>query len=124
MAPDTASKADRLHFAGFTAGPSPAALRSIPVSVTHLRHVLAGVVLLSVQVVGLSCKAQQKPAIQTHRVAMRDGVKLATDVYVPENGGPRFPTILLRTPYNKSGNAAIAATAARFGYARDVLLFT
>jgi putative CocE/NonD family hydrolase len=37
---------------------------------------------------------------------MRDGVKLATDLYVPaENGQPvktRLPALLLRTPYNKS----------------------
>lgn len=33
-------------------------------------------------------------------VAMRDGVKLATDVWLPA-GKPPFPVILLRTPYNK-----------------------
>jgi putative CocE/NonD family hydrolase len=39
-------------------------------------------------------------------VAMRDGVKLATDVYRPARGGKpargRFPVILERTPYGKS----------------------
>lgn len=38
-------------------------------------------------------------------VPMRDGVRLATDVYLPaRNGrvvGERLPTILMRTPYNK-----------------------
>ena len=38
-------------------------------------------------------------------VAMRDGVHLATDVYRPAHGGTalagRYPTILMRTPYNK-----------------------
>lgn len=38
-------------------------------------------------------------------VAMRDGVRLATDVYLPtQNGKPlaeRLPTILMRTPYSK-----------------------
>lgn len=33
-------------------------------------------------------------------VAMRDGVTLASDVYRPATGGP-FPTVLIRTPYNK-----------------------
>src|SRR6185436_17033020 len=33
-------------------------------------------------------------------VAMRDGVRLATDIYVPGPG--KFPVILERTPYNKS----------------------
>src|SRR5712664_1149084 len=37
-------------------------------------------------------------------VAARDGVRLATDVYVPGHGGTtpgRFPTVVERTPYNK-----------------------
>ena len=37
-------------------------------------------------------------------VPMRDGVKLATDLYVPARSGRlaegRFPAVLLRTPYN------------------------
>jgi len=33
---------------------------------------------------------------------MRDGVHLATDVYLPDGAGP-FPTILIRTPYNRTG---------------------
>ena len=32
-------------------------------------------------------------------VAMRDGVNLSTDVYLPERVKGRFPTILIRTPY-------------------------
>lgn len=32
-------------------------------------------------------------------VEMRDGVKLNTLVFLPAEGGPRFPTILARTPY-------------------------
>src|SRR5262249_45165486 len=36
----------------------------------------------------------------TEMVAMRDGVKLATDVYLPEGKGP-WPVVLTRTPYNK-----------------------
>lgn len=34
-------------------------------------------------------------------VPMRDGVTLATDIYRPDADG-RFPTILVRTPYNKA----------------------
>ncbi len=38
-------------------------------------------------------------------VTMRDGVRLATNIYLPAragtNSGSRFPTILERTPYNK-----------------------
>lgn len=37
-------------------------------------------------------------------VAMRDGVKLATDIYLPEGKGP-WPVVLTRTPYGKgNGN--------------------
>jgi putative CocE/NonD family hydrolase len=32
-------------------------------------------------------------------VAMRDGVRLNTFVFLPESGGPRWPVILHRTPY-------------------------
>lgn len=47
-------------------------------------------------------------------VSMRDGIKLATDIYRPaQNGAPaagRFPVLLIRTPYTRvykeSGNAA------------------
>jgi uncharacterized protein len=64
-------------------------------------------------------------------VSMRDGVRLATDVYVPTTPGPRFPVILERTPYNKTapsrsertptnatplGRAEVAAFFARRGY--------
>ncbi len=37
----------------------------------------------------------------TLRVAMRDSVKLATDVYIPTQGTGPWPTILVRTPYNR-----------------------
>lgn len=37
---------------------------------------------------------------QTFQVPMSDGVKLATDVYLPEGQGP-FPVVLTRTPYNR-----------------------
>lgn len=35
-------------------------------------------------------------------VQMRDGVRLAADVYAPHGSGP-FPVLLLRTPYGKTG---------------------
>jgi|YNPNPStandDraft_1061719.scaffolds.fasta_scaffold04002_5 predicted acyl esterase len=56
------------------------------------------------------------PAKQTFMVAMRDGVRLATDVHLPTGNGP-FPTVLVRTPYNKDGVAALGADGARRGYA-------
>jgi hypothetical protein len=54
-------------------------------------------------------------------VAMRDGVRLATDVYLPAaNVGAatdKLPVILTRTPYNKNGARRIADYYTRHGYA-------
>src|SRR4029079_15078470 len=46
--------------------------------------------------------AAQKPNVQQLRVqiAMRDGIRLAANVYLPAEHG-RLPTILERTPYGK-----------------------
>jgi len=53
-------------------------------------------------------------------VAMRDGVKLATDIYRPaQNDRPmegKFSVILLRTPYNKDGAAHLATEFVPHGY--------
>ncbi len=54
-------------------------------------------------------------APETHMVAMRDGVKLATDVYVPDGAGP-WPVILLRFPYNKALGVGIGPEATKRGY--------
>jgi predicted acyl esterase len=55
-------------------------------------------------------------AVRTVMVAMRDGVKLATDVYLPA-GNALFPVVLMRTPYNKSGVASAAPAGTKLGYA-------
>src|SRR5262249_12654577 len=39
-------------------------------------------------------------------VAMRDGVRLSTDVYLPDAPGP-FPVILIRTPYNNNVESVV-----------------
>ena len=55
-------------------------------------------------------------------VPMRDGVRLATDIYLPALGGQpasgKFPVILERTPYDKagSGNVTNGTYYARRGY--------
>ncbi|WP_332603560.1 CocE/NonD family hydrolase [Arthrobacter sp. S2(2024)] len=61
------------------------------------------------------------------RVRMRDGVWLATDVYLPENDQAPGPTILIRLPYDKNGEYTfipkIAEYMTRRGYrvvAQDV----
>jgi uncharacterized protein len=49
-------------------------------------------------------------------VPMRDGIRLATDVYLPPGGG-KVPAILARTPYDKTGEKGNAAYFAAHGYA-------
>jgi putative CocE/NonD family hydrolase len=49
------------------------------------------------------------------RVAMRDGVKLATDIYRPDQPG-KHPAILIRTPYKKGVSSLTDKYYARRGY--------
>ena len=53
-------------------------------------------------------------------VPMRDGVRMATDIYRPARGGEaepgRFPTLLSRTPYGKNGSEPAARFLAKHGY--------
>ncbi len=37
-------------------------------------------------------------------VPMRDGIRLAADLFLPR-GNARWPTVLVRTPYNRKGPA-------------------
>ena len=64
---------------------------------------------------GIRCAVEQAP--------MRDGVRLATEVYLPAGTGP-FPVILQRTPYNRRSpspgsncDAAVGRYFAERGYA-------
>jgi len=65
--------------------------------------------VLAVALFPLFVYAQTK---QTFLVPMRDGVKLATDVFLPTNNSP-FPVILIRTPYNKDITAGAGTNAAK-----------
>ena len=53
-------------------------------------------------------------------VSMRDGVKLATDIYRPTQNGQvtdsKFPVILMRTPYNKDDAGQVANAFVPHGY--------
>lgn len=49
-------------------------------------------------------------------LAMRDGIRLATDLYLPRGAGP-FPVILSRTPYGRAKHHANAPQFAQMGYA-------
>ena len=53
-------------------------------------------------------------------VPMRDGIRLSTDLYIPDTGATALPTILVRTPYSKTGFAGrmegLATLMAAQGY--------
>ena len=50
-------------------------------------------------------------------VPMRDGARLATDVYRPADVTGPLPAIVMRTPYNKAGSAGAGNFFASHGYA-------
>lgn len=56
------------------------------------------------------------PTPQTLMVPMRDGVHLATDLYLPA-GTPPFPVVLMRTPYNKANAGGAGPNTSKLGYA-------
>jgi uncharacterized protein len=59
--------------------------------------------------------AQDATVPQTHQVMMRDGIRLATDVY-SSTPGLRRPTLLMRTPYDKGRAKASAERFIAAGY--------
>lgn len=83
--------------------------------------ILAAFLLLA----GVSQSSASEPQYQVHleknvMVPMRDGVRLATDLYQPVRAGrpvdERFPVILTRTPYDKHGNTNFGEYYAARGY--------
>ncbi|MEW5980012.1 MAG: CocE/NonD family hydrolase [Acidobacteriota bacterium] len=50
------------------------------------------------------------------RIPMRDGVKLATDLYFPKGVKGRLPAIMIRTPYNRTVRTEAARMFAGQGY--------
>ena len=69
---------------------------------------------LNVDILG---PAPVDPIATQHMVPMRDGVELATDVYLPEGAGP-FPAVLVRLPYDKNGRYCWMPFIARHFIAR------
>jgi putative CocE/NonD family hydrolase len=53
--------------------------------------------------------------MRNEKAAMRDGVKIVTDIFRPDAEG-RFPAVLCQTPYNKNGLATRAKWFAQRGY--------
>ena len=68
-------------------------------------------------VLAISAPGAETPVVKsTIMVPMRDGVKLATDIYLPDTNGV-FPVLLGRTPYSKAISASAGSDGARRGYA-------
>jgi putative CocE/NonD family hydrolase len=78
--------------------------------------------LAAAPLLALLLPAQEFDSTQrtTEMVLMRDGVRLATDIYRPARGGQpaegRFPVLVYRSPYNKDGNRKSALHFAQRGY--------
>jgi len=70
-----------------------------------LRVISASIALLSAVPLLSEESGLQVEALRDVMLPMRDGVKLATDIYLPFKDGQRaagrFPTVVARTPYNK-----------------------
>ncbi len=83
------------------------------------RRLIHWVLLVGVVLSNVAALAAEQTKIQPtlHMVAMRDGKKLATDVYLPPDGQPPYPVILMRTPYGRGGGAGEAQKYCRRGYA-------
>ncbi len=67
----------------------------------------------------VTVSVQAQPAAferQVVMVPMRDGVNLATNIYLPQGEGP-WPVVLTRTPYNKNGADRSARLYNERGYA-------
>ena len=75
----------------------------------NLRRMAALLVLLSLATPG-------RTEVETVKVAMRDGVRLATDVH--RDAAPkRTPVVLIRTPYDRTKQKAAADRWVKAGYA-------
>jgi putative CocE/NonD family hydrolase len=55
--------------------------------------------------------------VEGERVRMRDGVELATDLYLPVGAPPPWPAVLIRTPYDRTAFGGDARIFAGQGYA-------
>jgi len=71
------------------------------------RRLIHHVLLLAAIVLSVAVFAagQAKIPPELHMVAMRDGTKLATDVYLPPDTNAPCPVVLMRTPYGRAGGS-------------------
>ncbi|MBX3747991.1 MAG: CocE/NonD family hydrolase [Verrucomicrobiae bacterium] len=85
----------------------------------HLLRLIA--CLFPAAFVTLAPAAETPTLVHHESVLTRDGIPLATTVHLPDESSPDhpapFPTILIRTPYNKDAVAGFARDGTRRGYA-------
>ncbi len=90
------------------------------VNLTTVRRRTTAIALLLMVINGAFASADDFVVEKDVMVPMRDGVKLATDIYRPAANGKaqdvRLPVILSRLPYNKDGQATAARYYATHGY--------
>ena len=81
------------------------------------RRLWAAVAMIVGLIAAVPAIAQDITVERDVMIPMRDGVRLAADIYIPAGDGP-FPTVLSRTPYGKSRerDVATAENFARHGY--------
>jgi hypothetical protein len=84
-----------------------------PATVRRIAQQTLGIIFGCLIASSLWAESQPKQEIM---VPMRDGVNLATNIYLPAGEGP-WPVVLTRTPYNKNGADASAITYNQRGYA-------
>jgi predicted acyl esterase len=77
------------------------------------RFTLLTAVAAALLALSSACLAEPSKMVM---VKMRDGTRLATDVYLPEGDGP-WPAILIRTPYGRKGTGGFAERVTGRGYA-------
>ncbi len=80
------------------------------------RSVFSAVLIVTLAGAFVCSSLCQAAPSRTVMVPMRDGVKLATYVYLPQGDGP-WPSILVRTPYGKDGAEGLTPEANNRGYA-------
>lgn len=85
-------------------------------TVRRRRGILITLLWLSFTAVSVSSQTLYRVTIEPGvSVKMRDGVSLAADIYRPVSD-EKFPVILSRTPYNRTGDPRMANELASHGY--------
>ena len=94
-------------------------MKTMNTTVRRISLIISAALFWTLQAVARDAQYQVTASNQV-MVAMRDGIRLATDVYLPARNGSaaidRFPTILTRTPYDKSRSQAAGQYFAGRGY--------